>query len=909
MRAVGATRFWMDGPTAIEPLRLRRMPLLAAALAFAAGDILARRWHGPMLLATATAVLFLLALLALRKAPRVAALPVLALWASLGCWCAEIQPPVSTQTTLTPFADGLSRNVRGRIVRVRALAATSDEDAPQTSFSDPAAWEVETAPALQSIDLDVQAVEDVTPDVSTMQPVSGGVRVTILGDALPLACGDVVEVPLRLRTPDVYRDPGAWSYSDQLLGEGIGALATAKSAKLQIVSHATGSWRCRLFAAQSWAARRMQAFVDSHANRSLPRAMQLGPQDAAMLNAMLFGDRNELSQTLRAGFERTGTFHLFVVSGLHIALLTGLLYWLLRRLRLPELATVLLTISGAAAYAALTGFGAPAQRALAMSAMYLIARWIGRKTSALNALGAAALAVLVFDPRALFEPGFQMTFLVILAVAGIAGPLIERWLTPYSTALRNLSLVRIDAALPPRLAQFRIRQRMADELAAKLLGAPARNIPLWVVRVSVRIAEMMLLGIAAEICMVIPMALYFHRTTVLALPLNVLDIPLVGILMCCAVATFCASLLSSWLALLPGAATALLLHLVHATVTHAQHFALADLRVPAPAPAAIVVACAAITFCCWALRQKSRVLLLCGCVAMAVVPAAILWPEPPLLHAGKLEVTAIDVGQGDSLLVVSPEGRTLLVDAGGPIGIAASSSSTRWDVGEQVVAPYLWSRRIRRLDAVLLTHAHSDHMGGMPAVLRDLRPRELWLGVVPGRSPGLQQLIDEAHSLGITVRWFRAGDAFAWGGMQAAVLAPEAGYANPGVAVNNDSLVMRLAFGQASVLLEGDAEAPSEAAMLANNRVTPSTLLKIGHHGSRTSTNPDFLTAVAPQDAVISVGRHNTFGHPRAEVLGRLEAAHVKTFRTDRQGAETFLLTPDGRISAMPAASNEQEGP
>jgi competence protein ComEC len=192
----------------------------------------------------------------------------------------------------------------------------------------------------------------------------------------------------------------------------------------------------------------------------------------------------------------------------------------------------------------------------------------------------------------------------------------------------------------------------------------------------------------------------------------------------------------------------------------------------------------------------------------------------------------------------------------------------------------------------------------MPAILRDLRPRELWLGVVPAKSPGLEQLIAEAHSLGIAIRWYRAGDAFAWGGLQANVLAPEAGYANPGVAVNNDSLVLQLAYGRASVLLEGDAEAPSEAAMLANHRVAQATLLKIGHHGSKTSTNPDFLAAVAPQDAVISVGRHNTFGHPRAEVLEKLEAAHIKTFRTDRQGAETFLLTPDGRISMMPAASN-----
>ena len=194
-------------------------------------------------------------------------------------------------------------------------------------------------------------------------------------------------------------------------------------------------------------------------------------------------------------------------------------------------------------------------------------------------------------------------------------------------------------------------------------------------------------------------------------------------------------------------------------------------------------------------------------------------------------------------------------------------------------------------------------MGGMSAVLHDLRPRELWLSVEPGNSPGLQSLLAQARAMNIPIHRFHAGDAFPWNGVHATVLAPEAAYSNPGAPVNDDSLVLRLDFARAGVLLEGDAEAASEATMLADHRIAPVTLLKIGHHGSKTSTNPDFLAAVAPQDAVISVGRHNTFGHPRAEVLARLEAAHIRTFRTDRAGAETFLLAPDGTITAASASS------
>jgi competence protein ComEC len=252
------------------------------------------------------------------------------------------------------------------------------------------------------------------------------------------------------------------------------------------------------------------------------------------------------------------------------------------------------------------------------------------------------------------------------------------------------------------------------------------------------------------------------------------------------------------------------------------------------------------------------------------------------------------------LLLITPDGKTMLVDGGG-FGGGPRQAPQEFDIGEEVVSPALWARGIRHLDVVALSHAHSDHMGGLPAILRNFHPDELWVGNNP-RVAVYQALLDEADRLHVNVRTLRAGDRLALGDVQVNVLAPFRDYQPGAEPANNDSLVLHAAYGATSVLLEGDAEEPVEQAMLTEQGLQ-STLLKVGHHGSVTSTRPAFLARVNPQWAVISCGLRNRYGHPRKEVLAALQAANVRTFSTDINGATCFDL--DGKSTAAEPSCSE----
>jgi competence protein ComEC len=411
----------------------------------------------------------------------------------------------------------------------------------------------------------------------------------------------------------------------------------------------------------------------------------------------------------------------------------------------------------------------------------------------------------------------------------------------------------------------------------------------WTVRLVLRAVELLVVSCVVELAMTLPMALYFHRIPLFALPVNLFILPLLAVLMPAALIMLVALAVWPPVAVFPGMLVALVLHLGVGLVHLFGSMAFGDFRIPAPllwqSATFCVLLGVAILGARGARRQRRA-----ACAALLLAAVAAVIPRPIDHPRDALLMEAIDVGQGDSLLLISPEGKTLLVDGGG-FGGGPRQAPQGFDIGEEVVSEALWSRGIRHLDAVALSHAHSDHMGGLPAVLRNFHPAELWVGNNP-RFGAYNALLSEAADLHVRVRTLRAGDALTFGSANVAVLAPFRDYQPGPEPTNNDSLVLHMAYGATSVLLEGDAEAPIEEAMLAEAGLA-SNLLKVGHHGSISSTRPGFLGRVAPQWAIISCGLHNRYGHPRQEVLEELQAAKVRTLRTDMDGIVCFRL--DGR--------------
>ena len=685
-----------------------------------------------------------------------------------------------------------------------------------------------------------------------------------------LAYGQRVEIEARVRRPHNYNNPGGFDYSAYLARQDIFWTATmTRGSQATVLPGRCGS--------------RLLANVYALRTAALQRLDLLYPgdqYDTAMMQAILIGETSGLERVWTDDFRRTGTFHALVISGVHVTVLAGVLLFLLRVCAVPELGALAATAAAAWLYALVSGFSAPVVRAAGGFSLYLIARFLFRRTRVMNLLAAVALVYLAWDPNAIFDASFQLSFLSVAAIGSLAAPLLEPRIAPISRAMRDLSDADRDRNLDRHAASARVELRLVAETLALWSRLPqswAEAIVERCARLAMFAVEIAIISTVIQIGLALPMAEYFHRVSLTGLSANLLICPLMEAVVPLGFAAVFTR--SHLLAALAG-------WLLKISARIADWHATFEPSWRVPDPPLWFAAVLAISLIVLAgIAGRKKVWLPAAVLVLALFVLLIWHPWPPDAKPSQLELTSIDVGQGDSLLLLFPGGAKMLVDGGGLLEFGRTRKSNL-DIGEDVVSPYLWNRGFKTLDVVVATHAHEDHIGGLPAILRNFRPRELWVGANPSA-----ELMALARSLGVKVVEGRAGPTFDFSGTAIQIVSPPEDYAAPKLG-NNDSLAFRVSYGSRSFLLTGDLERPMERRLLGDGLASHADVLKVGHHGSKTSTIEPFLASVGPSIAVISAGFENSFGHPHPDVVRRLEDRHTAILRTDLDGLVT--VTTDG---------------
>ena len=580
-----------------------------------------------------------------------------------------------------------------------------------------------------------------------------------------------------------------------------------------------------------------------------------GERSAPFVEALILARREHLDPALADAFALSGIAHLLAISGFHVGVVAAILFGLLRAAGLRHRGAGLASASGCWGY--VLGIGAPqaAVRACLLLTLLALARLRGRPVVGVGALGSALLILLLVSPGWLGSVGFQLSF------AGTAGLLLLR--RPVAEVLEEVWLRAIGRAFP--------RKRERGFGAALVRWG----------------AEGTAVGLAATIPTLPLLAWHFGRLSLVGVPATLLLAPAISLAIPGIAGSLAVSVASVPLGTFLAGGPALFLVGVEEAARRMTSLPFASVWISRRALVTAILG-GALTHLFLRLKFRGRVRPRVRGLASLGGGGALPLLAPLLPLGGSLEVHVLDVGQGEAIALRSPSGRWMLIDAG--------PRSEGYDAGERRVVPYLKRWGVRRLDALVLTHPHLDHIGGAPAVLRSFSVQGILDPSRPYGSPPYLEVLERARDG--EVAWWTAtgGMTFDFDGIEVTLPHPPPRFpdATEPADPNDISIVLLVRWGDASVLLTGDAPAVVEQTLLLG--LSPVTLLKLGHHGSRTSTSPELLRTVRPRAAVVSAGEGNRFGHPHAEVLERVGTAGIGLFRTDRDGDVRIRLGPDGSL-------------
>jgi len=742
-------------------------------------------------------------------------------------------------------------------------------------------------------------------------------------DQLDLRYGARLRVMTVLERADNFRNPGVSSFTEYLDRKGYDATGIVKSPLL-----VERLENVRVFLPLRWLydwRRKLQTEIDS----------RFSGDTAGVLDAALLGNRYNLSRSTSERFREGGTFHVLVISGLHITFLGGLVFLVASRFTRNAVLQFLLSAVVLWAYSIAVGAESSVVRAALMFTIILFAPLVSRRATSLNALGGTALVLLASRPNDLFDPSFQLTFVSVLAIVVFAWPLLEKL-----SAIGSWRPTRETPYPPscaPWLLSFSESLFWSERKAARELDRANYNYRLFKAPLAARLERMhlqgalryafgaLLVSTAVQMALLPFLVIYFHRLSFASFLLNIgVSLMMAAVAIIAAVALVLAQLSLTLAAPLISITNSLNWVMVHSVDPFARVGA-ASIRLPEYTGWASAVyvfyylplSLLVVSLSRWKpldlprstkkeVRQ-SRARVVAFMTQLVAIGLVVAHPFSAGRATGKLWVDFLDVGQGDSALVTFPDNTTLLIDGGGlpgpfegankfnqpdASGEESFERETR-SIGESVVSEYLWWRGLDHVDYILATHADADHIDGLNDVAHNFAVRAALVARTPSKDEEYAKLAETLAERGIPLRIIGAGDVLRVGAVTAKVLWPVPVEDPNFPSRNNDSIVLRLQLVERALLLTGDIEMAGEKGMLRSGEDLRADVVKVAHHGSKTSSTAGFIAAARARFAIISVGQRSIFGHPNGDVVERWTQGGSQVLTTGNSG--TITVTTDGR--------------
>ncbi|MEO5859607.1 MAG: ComEC/Rec2 family competence protein [Pyrinomonadaceae bacterium] len=721
--------------------------------------------------------------------------------------------------------------------------------------------------------------------------------------SLDLRSGTIIRTACELLREDQFLNPGVMPRRQLLDQQGIDATCTVKSPLLiEVVERPT--WPSPFDLVYEQRARLIEEFRE-----------RLSPQAAGVMIASLLGDKHYLDKHTAEVFRDGGTFHVLVISGLHITFIGGLIFWLVSLFTHNRFTQFVIVCGTLWLYTLAVGAEVPVVRASIMFTVLLLGRALYRQGTLLNTLGLCCLILLAWRSADLFTPSFQLTVVSVGAIVGMAFPLIKK--------LRSIGSWMPTASLPfpPNVSKWLRRycetlywcphawdiEKGRQTWRARIFKRPLTSLSDGTRGLIAYLFEGVLVSLIVQLWMLPLLVYYFHRVSPISVLLNLW----VGVVIA-------AESFAALLAVLFGQFSASLA-IPFAMLTNGLNWLLievprlfsdlgwASFRVPIYPDSGqavyliyfLPVAAFAAILYRWdpfALRRPSRsTAISAACIGLASLILASLitfHPYSAPLPDGRLKVAFLDVGQGDSALITFPNGETMLIDGGGRVDYSSSDDDKETfepdapRIGEMVVSEFLWEKGYSRIDRLVVSHADSDHSQGLVDVVRNFSVGEIFIGAVPTADSEIAELLGLAARSNIPIRQIGLGESFEISGVRVDVLWPPRP-SQPVGSDNNSSLVMRFVFGESAFLFTGDIEKEAESQIVATTPLN-ATVVKVPHHGSRTSSTQEFIDAVGAKIAVIPVGRRSLYGHPHPEIVERWKSAGVTVKTTGEKGTVAF---------------------